>query len=74
MEKPTWKINRIRYCDHAGREVSLEAEVVFPAEYLPETPPRICAHRCSLALECQLFDQPACIWAGSNPDLDPFQP
>ncbi len=72
MSKQTWKISRIRYCDHAGREVSLETEIILPAEFMPETPPRIRAHRCSMAMECRQVDQPACVWCGSNPSVDPF--
>jgi hypothetical protein len=72
MAVKTWKVVKVRYCDHTNDEVSLDAEVVYPAEWLPDQPPRIGAHRCSRAVECSLFNQPVCIWAGTNPNYDPF--
>ena len=72
MALKTWQDVKVRYCDHAGCEVALEAEVVYPAEFLPDQPPRILAHRCSEAVRCMLFNKPSCVWAGSNPLYDPF--
>jgi len=72
MSEKTWRIVKVRYCDHAAAEVSLDAEVVYPAEWLPDQPPRILSHRCSNAVHCRLFNQAACIWAGTNPAYDPF--
>ena len=68
-----WQAVKVCYCDHAGSEVALEAEVIYPAEWLPDTPPQVQAHRCSHGLECNLKNRPSCIWAGTNPTFDPFR-
>lgn len=68
----TWDVLKVRYCPHAGCEVNLEAEVIYPAEWLPETPPRIAAHRCSHGMMCNLDHRASCIWSGTNPAVDPF--
>ena len=72
MAEKMWQIIKIRYCDHAGEEVAMEAEMVFPADLLPDQQPRIIAHRCSRALACNLDNRASCIWAGTNPTFDPF--
>mgnify|MGYP005816578317 CR=1 FL=1 len=68
----TWQPVRSQYCARAGMEVSLEADVVYPAEYLPDQPGRVLAHRCSQGLQCNLLEKAACVWAGTNPSYDPF--
>lgn len=70
MAERTWQVEKIKYCGRVGREIALEDEVVYPTEYLPDQPPRILAHRCSSAIECNLLDQAACALSGTNPDLD----
>jgi len=72
MAEKMWQIIKVRYCDHAGEEVAMEAEMVFPADLLPDQQPRIIAHRCSRALACNLDNRASCIWAGTNPTFDPF--
>lgn len=72
MSVKSWQVLRVRYCQHAGTEVGLEAEVVYPATWLPEQQPRVNAHRCSHAFACSLDGRPSCVWAGSNPSFDPF--
>ena len=72
MMVKTWQTIKIQYCHHAGESVGLEAEVVYPPEWLPDQPPRIFAHRCSHGLACNLDGRPSCIWAGTNPTFDPF--
>ena len=72
MSLRTWQAIKICYCVHAGEEVALEAEVVYPSDILPDQAPRVLAHRCSHALACNLDDRPSCIWAGTNPAIDPF--
>ena len=52
MAQKQWYVSKIRYCEHVGHEIALETLVVLPSEHLPEQPPRIIAHRCSNALEC----------------------
>ena len=64
----TWHVNKIKYCELAGSEVVLENEVIYPAENLPDQPPRVNAHRCSSAVICNQTDRPGCIWSGKNPD------
>jgi len=72
MAVRTWESLKTQYCSRAVTEVSLEAEVVYPSEMLPDQPPRILAHRCSYALACNQFNQATCVWAGTNPGYDPF--
>ncbi|NLG99714.1 MAG: hypothetical protein GX491_20350 [Chloroflexi bacterium] len=72
MATKVWQAIKIQYCQHAGREVSLEAEVLYPEEHLPDMGPRVVAHRCSCGLECACSSQAACVWAGTNPNYDPF--
>lgn len=71
MTLKTWQVEKIKYCEHVGHEIALEAEVVYPAEHLPEQAPRVTAHRCSNALECNMFDKPVCAWCGTNPNHEP---
>jgi len=72
MTERLWEIIKTMYCDHAGCQVSLEAEVVYPVEWMPEQPARVLSHRCSHGYECSLYNQPTCIWAGTNPSHDPY--
>lgn len=72
MAEKVWETIKVQFCEHAGCEVSLDGQMVYAAEFLPDQPPRIIAHRCSRAMECALFNQPACVWAGTNPAYDPF--
>ncbi|GAB4503963.1 MAG: hypothetical protein Fur0043_09560 [Anaerolineales bacterium] len=67
-----WQVSRIKYCEHVGHEVALEVDVVYPAEHLPDQPPRVRARRCSNARECNLFDKPVCTWCGTNPGHEPL--
>jgi len=60
MAEKTWRVEKIKSCEHVGHEVKIETEVVLPAENLPDQPPRILAHRCSSALECNGLEHPAC--------------
>ncbi len=72
MALRTWEIVKVRYCPQVSKEVGLEANLVYPAERLPDQPPRVLAHRCSEALICNLDDRATCVWAGTNPAYDPF--
>jgi hypothetical protein len=67
-----WKSIKTRYCEHMKRDVSMEAEMVYPPEHLPEQSPRIMGHRCSLGIYCSQDNRAACRWAGTNPAFDPF--
>ncbi len=73
MAVKQWEPQKIQFCDRAGCEVALEVELVYPADFLSDQPTRLLAKRCSRGLECNLFNQPACVWSGTNPLLDPFQ-
>jgi len=73
MAVKNWETIKVCYCNRAGCEVGLQAQVVYPAEHLPDQPPRVSAHRCSNGTECNSFEKAACIWAGTNPGFDPFQ-
>jgi len=66
-----WQIEKIKYCEHAAREIALETEVAYPSEHLPEQAPRVLSHRCSNATECNMLDKPACAWCGTNPNYQP---
>lgn len=72
MAEKVWQTIKVQYCRHAGGEVALEAEVLYPEEHLPDQGPRIVAHRCSRGVDCGLLSEAACIWAGTNPAYDPF--
>lgn len=73
MAKVTWETLKTRYCIHVKDDVDLEAEMVFPADQMPDQAPRILAHRCSRGLECNMDEKGTCVWAGSNPAYDPFE-
>ena len=73
MAFKTWRVVKVRYCDHAGEEVALEAQMVYPSEWLPEQPHRKLAMRCSHGVHCSVCDGPNCVWAGTNPNYDPFK-
>lgn len=72
MSEKTWEVINVRYCHHVAQQVGLEAEVVYPADFMPDQPPRVYAHRCSQAFSCNLDGRPSCLWAGTNPLIDPF--
>jgi hypothetical protein len=72
MAEKSWQVIKVRYCHHAGQEVNLEAEMIYPAEFLPDQQPRVNAHRCSHAFACNLDGRASCVWAGTNPTFDPF--
>jgi hypothetical protein len=72
MAVRTWQTIKVMYCHHVKQEVGLEAQVVYPADILPDQPPRVTARRCSFAFSCNLDNRPSCVWAGTNPSFDPF--
>jgi len=73
MAEKVWQTIKVQHCVRVDREVTLEAQVIYPPEHLPDQPPQIVAHRCSFGLECNLMDKPTCVWAGTNPTYDPFE-
>jgi hypothetical protein len=72
MAERIWETSKVCYCEHVMRKVALEAEVIFPVDYLPD-PPRVRSHRCSMGMECNQSAKASCIWAGTNPGYDPFR-
>ncbi len=72
MAYRTWHVEKIAYCEYAGQEVVLATEVVYPGDPLPDQPPRVLAHRCSNAVDCNLIEKALCKWCGTNPDYDPI--
>lgn len=73
MAVKVWQAEKIQYCKHAGCEVALEVEAIYPADNLPDQAPRLSAHRCSKARDCMLMYGAGCVWSGSNPLYDPFK-
>jgi hypothetical protein len=71
MAEKTWQVEKIKHCEHVGHEVTIENELIFPAEFLPDTPPHVVAHRCSHATECNMIEHPVCSLCGTNPDINP---
>ena len=72
MSSTNWQTIKMCYCHHVGKDVGLEAQVVFPSDVLPDQAPRVLGHRCSDAFSCNLDGRPSCMWAGTNPAFDPF--
>jgi len=72
MAVKTWETIKVQYCNHAEMQVGLEAELVYPPEWLPDQAVRIIAHRCSHGMACNLDGRASCVWAGTNPTYDPF--
>ncbi|UCF62245.1 MAG: hypothetical protein JSV37_05990 [Anaerolineaceae bacterium] len=69
----TWRTIKRQVCERIDEEVALEFKLVYPAELLPDQPPRIIGRRCSKAMECNQLDKPTCHWAGTLPGYDPFR-
>ena len=72
MTEKVWQPIKIHFCHHVDSEVTFEAELIYPPDIFPDQSPRVTAHRCSLAVDCNLEGKPSCIWAGTNPLIDPF--
>jgi hypothetical protein len=70
MVEKIWQLEKITFCEHVGQDIAIENKVVYPAEHLPDQPPRILARRCSNALECNMLEKPACALCGTNPYVD----
>jgi hypothetical protein len=72
MTEKIWKVEKVKRCEHVGREIQIQNEVVYPADHLPDQPPRVIARRCSNAIECNMVEQASCVLCGTNPDVDPM--
>ncbi len=72
MSEKKWEVVKVLHCHHVNVEVGLEAQVIYPAEWMPDQPPQVVSHRCSNAFACRLDGRASCVWAGTNPAVDPF--
>ncbi len=72
MTEKNWQTIKVQFCHHVNCDAALEVQVIYPPEHLPESAPRITAHRCSLGTSCNAENRASCMWAGTNPDFDPF--
>ena len=52
-----------RYCSHAKSEITLTTSFVFPANFLPDQPPRLLSRECSHYFDCNLVNKKACTYA-----------
>ncbi len=72
MAEKVWEVTQHCFCEHVHEDVALESEVVYPIDLLPDAP-RVVAQRCSRGIQCNQFNKAVCVWAGTNPDYDPFR-
>jgi len=70
MTQTKWQVSKVRYCEHVGQNVSLEVQVVIPADQLPDQP-HVLAHRCSMAMDCNKMEKMVCAYCFTNPDEKP---
>jgi hypothetical protein len=73
MAEKVWQPIKVCFCEHIGQDVEFEAQLVFPSDLLSDQNPRVLAHRCSHGMACNQEERGSCIWAGTNPAIDPFQ-
>jgi hypothetical protein len=59
MATKVWEVVKFYFCEYVGHEVACEAQVVYPADNLPDAP-RVIAHRCSCANNCDIEDKANC--------------
>ena len=72
MAVKKWESIKLRYCERAKAEVTLDAQVIYPAEWMPDQSIQVVGHRCSHAYACNRDNRASCVWAGTNPAYDPF--
>lgn len=72
MSTVVWRVVKCQVCQRVGEEVALEAQVVYPMDYLPDQAPRVLAYRCSHGSQCNSLDKSMCVWAGTLPTYNPF--
>lgn len=71
MAERIWQTSKECFCEHIMRTVALESELIYPIDFLPD-PPRVRSHRCSMGVDCNQISKAACVWAGTNPNFDPY--
>lgn len=72
MAEVVWETVKVQYCHHVDQKVGLQAETVYAGDLLFDQGGRVLAHRCTHGLACNLDGRSSCIWAGTNPAIDPF--
>jgi hypothetical protein len=72
MAKVKWESRKEMHCSRIDEDVTLDVQVIYPEGMLADQPPRVLSHRCSHGIMCNQFNKPACRWAGTLPDYDPF--
>lgn len=72
MARVVWEVLKTQNCDRVGEVVTLEVQRAYPADILPDQPPRVTARRCSRGMACNQMDKPTCCWAGTLPGYDPL--
>ena len=73
MSERIWEISKDCFCERLNDRVTLQVERVYPGDPLPDLEPRVLAHRCSHGMLCNQSTRSACVWAGTNPNYDPFR-
>lgn len=68
-----WMPEKSCFCNRVGEVVTLEVEIIYPSDVMPDMLERVLAHRCSHASQCMLFQRPTCVWSGGLPEFDPFE-
>jgi len=72
MAMVVWRSVKCQMCQRVGEEVTLQARLAYPIDYLPGRAPRVLGYRCSRGSSCNTYDKAACVWAGTLPTYDPF--
>jgi hypothetical protein len=54
------------FCSHANCNVVLKTTYIYPADIMPDSPPRINQRGCSHYFVCSLQDKSACVYAVEN--------
>lgn len=72
MAEKHWEELKIFHCERADREAGLQVELIYPQDFLGDQP-RVAAHRCTNGLICNQRYQNACVYAGTNPWVDPLR-
>jgi hypothetical protein len=62
MAWESWRAGKQTHCEVMDEKVTLQSRLAFAADNLPDQPPRVLAHRCSSAENCDHFDQNKCPW------------
>lgn len=72
MARVVWEPVQARFCARLEQWVTPEVLRAYPADVLPDQPPRLLGRRCPQAELCNRIERPTCVWAGTQPDYDPL--